>query len=177
MVSSEKLLDVKDGLAMGEIENVCVAVWRDGVTYARFERQRKALTEIVQRHPGEAAFLCVVEPTSNPPDDELREASAKMLVDQGQNLVCVALVIEGTGVRTAIVRTVLATIGMIWFRRKAVVEYVATVRSGVEWLSARVSIPSIDNFIKSVEDLRSRLGPPEKKLKTKSINSSRPTVY
>src|SRR5260221_13926411 len=90
--TAARVLSSTDGIAIAEVEPVCVVIWRDGVVPARFEKQRAGLAEVVDRHPGVAGFLCIIEPTAKPPDDKLRRASTDMLLSHGDRLKCVACV-------------------------------------------------------------------------------------
>lgn len=62
-----KLIHLGDGLALGEVGNVYVAVWRGPVTAPRFEAQRSGLAEVSARNPHGIGLLCVIEPTAKAP--------------------------------------------------------------------------------------------------------------
>lgn len=143
-------------VALAHIGPVCAAVWRRDVTQASFARQRAALAEVVARHPGSAAFLCVIEPTSKPPSDELRRASVAMLDEHGDRLKRVAMVIEGTGFRASLVRTILSGLALTWSRRSNL-NYFADVTHGVSWMSGALAIPSVTEVVLAVEATRDTL--------------------
>jgi hypothetical protein len=95
------------GLVVAEIGPVCLALWRSTVTRERFEAQRRGLERVVRAHPGEAGFLCLIEPTSPVPSVELQRASASLIAIHRPRLKFVACVIEGDGLRAFVVRRVL----------------------------------------------------------------------
>lgn len=53
-------------LVIGELDRLCVVVWRGAVTRERFERQRAALGDVARRHPDGMGFVCVIEPSAPP---------------------------------------------------------------------------------------------------------------
>jgi hypothetical protein len=141
---------------MAHVGNVCVALWRKKPTPERFRIQKQYLDEAVRARPGEVAFLCIVEPGSEPPDEDVRKASSEMVSAHGTNLKCVALVIEGTGFRAAITRSVLSGIVLV-IRSPAPVKYFDTPSSAAEWMRDRVDIHPMSTFIRQVEGLRNAL--------------------
>src|SRR5688500_9045829 len=74
-VEGPRVLYAQDGLVMAQIDTVCIAFWRNKPTPDRFKIQKSYLDQIVREHPGEAAFLVVVEAGSEPPDEPERKAS------------------------------------------------------------------------------------------------------
>jgi hypothetical protein len=152
------MLHREDGLVAAEIGSICVAMWRENSTLPRVERQRAALNEVVGKYPGEAGFLCVVESSSAAPDDEARKASSRMIEEHGSRLRAVAVVIEGSGFRASIVRSVASGIVLLArSKSKTPVSYFANVAEGVNWLSNVVTLGNQDDFVRSVEELRGYL--------------------
>jgi hypothetical protein len=155
------ILHVGDGLAVSRIGLVCVAVWRKDSTVERVKKQGEGLARVVGQAPGRAGFLCVVEENSAPPNEEARRASARMLEEQGDRLRAAAVVIEGSGFRASIVRSVAS--GIVWLARrqsKTPVSYVATVDAGAKWLADYVDIGSQEAFVREVELTRAALDIP-----------------
>ncbi len=152
-----KVVDVRDGLALGEIGPLAVAVWRSGVTRETFDRQSAALRAVVQSHPGAAGFLCIVETGAKPPDEALRRASAQMIVDHGDQLALAAAVIEGTGFQAAVTRSVLTTITMFMRELRAKVSFFPSVNDAAPWLCARIALPDPYIVARDVEALRAHL--------------------
>src|SRR5580704_2049134 len=126
--SPVRVVHCADGLALAEVSGHFVAIWRSGVTRPLFEWQRHFLAELLQRQPKGAAFVCVIEPTCKPPDDELRRASADMIAENESRLKCVAVVIEGDGFRAAIARSVLSGMVLLFPNRRVPVSYFSNVR-------------------------------------------------
>lgn len=148
---------MRDGLALGEIGPLCVAVWRSRVTHDSFNRQSAALRSVVQLHPGVAGFLCIVEPGANPPDEELRRASAHMIAVHGDRLALAAAVIEGSGFRAAVARSVLTTIAMVVPGLRTKVSFFSSVPDAAHWACARIELPDAHAVVADVEALRAYL--------------------
>jgi len=125
-----------DGLTMASFDYVCIAVWDTQPTPMLFEIQRSKLAAAVLSNPGRQMFLCVVSSGAAPPDQELREASAKMITTYGSKLAACACVIEGSGFRSAITRTVLTGITLL-IRTPSPVHFFESVASASDWLEKR----------------------------------------
>jgi hypothetical protein len=152
------VLSATDGLALGQIGPLCVALWRGAVTRERFDRQAAALAQVVASHPGYAGFMCIVEPGASPPNQELRRASAEMIESHGDRLAFVVPVIEGSGLQAGIAHGVLTTISLLVSRRKTRLVYFASVAAAVSWSRERATLPESVEVIGFVEDLRAKLG-------------------
>jgi hypothetical protein len=144
-----------DGLVMAERRGVSIAIWRRKPNRELFEVQKKCLDAVVSKNIGKSAFVCVVEPTSEPPDEDLRKAASAMISSHEKNLKCVALVIEGTGFRSAITRTVLSGIVMM-IRTPAPIKFFDTPKSACLWVGTQ--LPAVrDGLIEEIEALRGLL--------------------
>lgn len=128
-----RMVTVVDGLATAEVDNTSVLLWRGPVNAERFSLQRASIERVVRAHPGQAAVLCIIEPGSPPPSQELREAASAMLTQLAPKLRCVAYVIEGSGFRAAAVRGVLCGIELIR-RNSYTARYFASVEQATTWL-------------------------------------------
>ena len=122
-----RVLSSDDGLGIAEIGTVCLVVWRAPVIATRFERQRLALQRVVERCPGRAGFVCVIESGVPVPDDEFRRASIDLVGSHGDQLKCVVCVIEGSGFRAAATRSVLSGMALLLPRRGFEFRITATV--------------------------------------------------
>lgn len=154
--SSTTIVYCEDGIAIAEIGPVCVVIWRDEVTRPRFERQRAALSEVVRKHKPNAGFMCVVEPDVPPPNDELRRASTDMLTSLQAGIRCASGVIEGSGFKAALTRSVLSGITLLVGNRKSPNSYFATVDDAAAWMAKHVAIQP-GPFVAAVANLRARL--------------------
>lgn len=134
MGSSLEITHSDPSLIMAMHGPVCVALWRKKPTRELVEIQASQLARAVERAPGKVAFMCVVSPTAEPPDDAERSASAKMISVHGSKLSAVACVIEGSGFRAAITRTVLSGIVFI-IRTPSPIRLFESVELAVPWLS------------------------------------------
>jgi hypothetical protein len=143
------------GLVMAERRGVSIAIWRRKPNRQLFDIQKKCLDEVVAKNKGKAAFICIVEPTAEPPDDDIRKASSQMISFHETNLKCVALVIEGTGFRAAITRTVLSGIVML-IRTPAPIKYFDTPKAACMWLGTLLPLAR-DGLVEEIEALRALL--------------------
>src|SRR4051794_25278311 len=123
----------------------------------RFELQRRALTDFVDRSQGKVAFCCVVEPSSGVPSEDVRNASSRLFDSVGPRLGAIAMVIEGAGFRSALVRSVAAGIVMVMGKRTLPISYLANVREGAEWLQRYALVVTTADFEAAVESVRSAI--------------------
>lgn len=129
-----------EDLVLASYGRVCVAIWNHKPSMALFEEQRAALSACTKRYPGEAMFLCVVSDRADPPDSPVRDASAKMMRDHAKDMVGCACVIEGSGFRAAITRSVLT--GMTLLARTPVpLAYFENMAGAVQWLHPKTGQP------------------------------------
>lgn len=154
-----EIVKVGDGIVVGQVGNVCIALWRKKPTPERFEIQRACLEAAVKKTPGKIVFLCLVEAGTEPPDENIRKASSAMITGHGANLKAVAIVVEGTGFKAAISRTVLSGIVFL-IRTPSPIKYFESAASGAAWLAQFVPIGSLSNFVEQVELARTSLPKP-----------------
>jgi hypothetical protein len=153
------ILSSDHGLALGEAGPVCIAVWRGGVTRVRFQRQKVGLGDVVARHPGGAAFLCVVEATTNPPDEEQRRASIQLLTSFGSTLKCAALTIEAGGFRGALIRTVASAMAALRTSPRPPAAAFLGVTSAARWMGEHLPLGPAEELAAAVEVVRAVLPP------------------
>ena len=151
-----ELVAVGDGIVVAQIGPVCTALWRKKPTPARFEIQRRCLEEAVKKSPGNTMFMCLVEAGAEPPDDHIRKASSTMITGHGPNLKAVSIVVEGSGFKAAIARTVLSGIVLI-IRTPSPIKYFESAASAAAWLSQFALLGSIRKFVEQVEVARGSL--------------------
>jgi hypothetical protein len=142
---------------MGEVSNVCIVVWREPVTRVRFDSQRDGLAEVIARHPERAGFMCVIEPTAEPPNDELRRASAEMVRANQTGLRCIACVVEGTGFKNAIARSALSGIALLLGTRQVPVSVFGTVNAASTWMAPHVDMRDSVAIAAAVEAVRAEI--------------------
>lgn len=152
-----ELNDIRDGVALGQLGPLCIALWREEVTRPRFERQATALAAVVAAHRGNAGFMCIVEPESKPPNDELRRASARMIDSHGADLVFVAAVIEGSGFQASIVRSVLTAISLFLPRNKTKIGFFPNAMDAALWGCKHAALPPARTIVARVQALRTGL--------------------
>lgn len=146
------------GLMMLTYEHVCIAVWETKPTRDLFEIQRAHLAATVAREPGRAAFVCVVSQRADPPDQEVRDASSKMIASHGRKLTGCACVIEGSGFRSAITRTVLSGI-MLVVRSPVPYLFCESVTAACRWLESRGARDRLPDLADGIEQARATMKP------------------
>jgi hypothetical protein len=145
-------------LLVGQIGHVCVAVWTTKPTRALFDWQCTALADAVQRYPGRALFLCVISSKAGPPDQELRDASTKMIVSHQRQLAGCVCVIEGSGFRAAITRTVLTGIVSV-VRTPCPFGFVDSLQAGCDWLGKHSPRGSLTGLFQELARARAQEQP------------------
>lgn len=138
---------------------MCLAIWRKKPTRDLFEVQRFELSSTVASNPGNVAFLCVVEPKADAPDQEVRDASSAMITSHGKKLAACACVIEGDGFRAAITRTVLSGIALVT-RSPSPTRFFEGVPDASHWLNERLRLGEASAIAEQVELARKRLDGP-----------------
>jgi len=144
-----------EGLLLGGFGHVCVAVWNSKPTMALFESQRAALAATVMRHPGRALFLCIVSSKADPPDQDVRDGSAKMIISHDRQLAGCACVIEGSGFRAAITRTVLTGITLV-MRTPSPFGFSDSVTGGCQWLGQHSPRGSLAGLVEEIARVRAQ---------------------
>ena len=145
-----------DKLMMATFAHVCIAVWETKPTRELFEVQRSHLAAVVAAHPGRACFLCVVSPDAEPPDQEVRDASAKMMIAHGRELAGCACVIEGSGFRAAITRTVLTGI-LLMVRTPSPFAFLESVEAACRWFESKIAHEELLGFVEKIERARRQM--------------------
>lgn len=154
----DRVVHLGPGLVVGEFGPICVTIWRDSVDLARFQKQAEGVAAIAAKYPGKGAFVCIIEPTCEPPNDQLRKASVELINAHDDKLSCIAGVIEGQGFRPAIARSILVTMALL-FRKRAPHQFFSDVRGAAKWVGKHVDVDAA-RFITVVEGWRSTMEPP-----------------
>lgn len=102
-----RIIEVSPVCAMGEFERCLLTVWRLQPTIDAFNMRHAALTELAARNPGKCAYVELIEPESKPPTDEMRKVAVEAFRKLGSDLSCVGFVLDGTQLRSALVRAIL----------------------------------------------------------------------
>ncbi len=144
------------GLLMASYEQVCVAVWETKPILRLFDIQKAHLAAAVAREPGRALFMCVVSNRADPPDQEIRDSSSKMISGHGKDLAACACVIEGSGFRAAITRTVLSGIMMV-IRSPVPFNFCESVEVGCKWFESRSQRERIRGLADKIQSARAAM--------------------
>jgi hypothetical protein len=157
--SSLRTLSAEDGIAIGEIGPVCVVIWREAVIARRVQRLATAILQVVEQKGHGAGLFVVIEATCERPDDEQRQALIAIVASHEDKLKHMAVTIEATGFRAALVRSVLAGISLIDRRPGRRFHRVfGDVNAGAAFLRQHLELQA--DFLACVEDLRRQLAPP-----------------
>jgi hypothetical protein len=144
------------GLFVGSVGPVCLALWQTKPTRELVAVQRAYLARAVARDPKHVAFVCAVAASAHPPDEAERVASSQMITEHGANLAAVAGVIEGTGFRAAITRTVLS--GMVFVvRSPSPIRLFDSVPAAMPWLARQLGRTHMADLPGQFELARARL--------------------
>jgi hypothetical protein len=152
------LYHVGQGLASGVLENVFIEVWRAPMNPDLAAIERHAMLRTTLRNRKKTAVLCVIEPTSTPPDDDMKKATTDLLRECANDLTGLAVVIEGDGFRAAMIRAVLGTIQMLFGRRDFAIKYFADTKSASVWLTTEnhTTVPA-EGLYEASEEMRALL--------------------
>lgn len=152
-----------DALALGSLGNVCVAHWRGLKTRERARHERMWLDRVAMEHPRCTLALFVIAETAPPLDDEMRQAAADTIRARARDLAGVAVVIEGTGFRGALIRALLTAIESVLGAHAFPSKYFAEVPRASAWLGtlgARADSARITELAELLRDARgARLAP------------------
>jgi hypothetical protein len=133
------------GLLLGSVGPVCLALWQTKPTRELVAIQRAYLARAVAHDPGHVAFVCAVAASAHAPDEAERAASAAMINEHGAKLAAVACVIEGSGFRAAITRTVLSGIVFV-VRSPSPIRLFESVTAATPWLARQLGRADIAHF-------------------------------
>jgi hypothetical protein len=146
-------------LGISQVGPVCLVVWRDKVTPERFELQRTALRSLAAKHAQPVALMCVVQPSSPPPDAAMRRASIAMVDELGSRLSCVACVIEGGGLIAATTRSVLSGMALLINKTSVPIKFTGTISVAADWIAVHCSSASAPDLLSAYVTLSSRMPP------------------
>lgn len=141
------------GLLLGTCGEVFFAVWSTKPTPELFELQRAGLAAAVQANPGRTFFLCVVSPNADPPEQAERDASSRMISQHGGNLLGTACVVEGSGFRAAITRTVLTGI-VLFIRTPSPITFFDSVDAASSWMQRRSRGRDLSRLAAQLDEVR-----------------------
>jgi hypothetical protein len=136
---SLRVLHAGADVVIGQVRETLVSIWRNQPLPRTFGWQRTELTRLVRKLPGQASFMCVIEDSCAPLDDPLRKETVQMLAGFGRNLRALAVVIEGSGFKASITRSVLVGIQLL-SRLPVPVKFFRSAEEGAPWLHSDASM-------------------------------------
>jgi hypothetical protein len=156
LAPKSRVLHCDERFAMSQVGDVCIGIWRKKPTLASFNAQRDLLTQAVVSGADGAGYICIIESSAEPPDDEIRRASARMVTSQGTKLKRVACVIEGSGFQAAITRSVLSGI-LRFIRTPSPIKLFASAPVAAAWMEVGTNPGPLPELEQHIEALRKRL--------------------
>lgn len=172
---SVQVLALVDGLATAAVGHCCVLLWRAGVTEARFQLQKEALEHVTDLYPGDASILCVIEPASEPPSQELRGKASRLLNELGPKIRCLSFVVEGTGFRAAMIRGVLSSLELLKRDKSFPTRYFGHAAHGATWIETQTG-QAASEMSNGVNYLRERLNRQYQERQSVRASGERPSV-
>lgn len=154
-----RALPSEPGVALGALDHLCIVLWRGPVTRPRFQAQHAALAEVAERYRNGIGFLCVIEPTASPPNDELRKASAAMIKEFERSFLAIACVVEGNGFVSAVGRSALSAISLLLGSRRYPLGIHADTPTASSWLNENMTGVDPRMVNDAVEALRASMPP------------------
>lgn len=109
-----------EGVKFGVYRQLLALVHQRAPTFADLHAREPFLARMVRKYPGGLALVTVVEEDTRGelPDAEYRKASQRQIERYAGRFKCAAVVLEGSGVRFTLLRTLLR--GMVMFTRDQV---------------------------------------------------------
>ena len=144
-----------DGLALGNIGNVFVNVFRQRGTLPRIAQVRARLEKLILQYPEGIAQILVFEETSidgTVRADE-RAAGTEMAKQFAPNTLALAYVFEGGGFRAASARMVLSAIRLV-SRSEYPNRIFSSVPEGTSWLGEQLPGADMRRVAALIEELR-----------------------
>jgi len=111
--SGLKVIEAGRVCAMAEFKRCLLTVWHLQPTREAFDARHEALIDLAKRFPGKCGYVELIEPNSKPPPDELRKIAVEVFRKLGKDLCCIGFVVDGTQLRSALVRAIIATMSFL----------------------------------------------------------------
>ena len=112
-----------------------------------------------RRAPGQVTVVIAIEPSTPVPGEEARAALAD-LICAGPPVRCTAIVAEGVGFRSSMVRSVVTSL-LLQARQTTPVKVATTVAEAARWAATQGVLKAGDlerDVVKTVESARAKIG-------------------
>ncbi len=150
------VLSSRDNYALGVYGNVLSVVSR-GVTDLPYVAAIVAAGQKMKQTQPKTQFglFTLVEEQAGMPDGATREAMAKMLVALAPQFVCSALVMEGGGMRTSIIRSIASGVTLL-AKQPYPHKIFAELTQGTSWIMSHLKADGFDGqgLSQAVDGLR-----------------------
>ncbi len=140
---------------MGTVGPVFVVVWTNHTTLEGVAASRDGLGQLAVHNPA-LGFLNIVDIKAPPPSAKVRSAMAAVLDDFAEHLSASAVVVEGEGIRAALVRSVVIGLTML-AKQPFPHQAFATSSAACKWLSEHLAVEDpqfVDELYQGVCALR-----------------------
>jgi hypothetical protein len=158
--STLRVLDATEGWAMGVIDHCLLVIWRTQPTPDAFRFRNAALSAVVAQYRGGAALVEVVEPNSTPPQDDARRVAMSVYKGLGDDLTAIAMLIEGSYIRSTLVRAILTTM-MFFVKQLQPTRVFRSVGETAAWIGPAVRAGSgfEQRLNVAIAELRAKIKP------------------
>ncbi|MEO8846980.1 MAG: hypothetical protein ABI591_28830 [Kofleriaceae bacterium] len=145
---------------MGVIDHCLLVIWRTQPTPDAFRFRNTALAAVVAKYPTRAALVEVVEANSTPPQDDARRVAMSVYKDLGDDLTAIAMLIEGSYIRSTLVRAILTTM-MFFVKQLQPTKVFRSVSDTAEWIGPAVRAGSgfEQRLNRAITELRAQIKP------------------
>lgn len=99
--------------SVGSRGNVIVVHWRSRPTLSAVLRIREVIDRVLETQPGGIGFLAIADTEVSAPDGETRDEFARVMRERADRILGSAMVIDGTGLKAAAARVVVAAITLL----------------------------------------------------------------
>ena len=150
------------GTVLAVTGNVVFAIWRGSATEEMYRRINEELVQLTTRYPRNCAYMQVIEASAKPPTAADRKIAMDGVKAVGDELPCVVVVVEGTAIRSTLVRAVLTGMTLL-IPRMQKTKILGRVEDGPTWIKKTLGLND-ENFEADlrakVEEIRRQIPPP-----------------
>jgi hypothetical protein len=136
---STTVLETTPGSILGAAENCLIMIWRGVATETMYLRIGEELVTLTQRFPHNCAYLDIVESKATPPSAALRKIAMQNVRRVEDKLGCAVVVIEGSELRSTLVRAVLTGMSLLLPRMRNT-KIVRNVDDATAWIKKTLSL-------------------------------------
>ena len=156
-----QVLKTMPGTILAATGNVIIAIWRGIATEEMYRRINDELLQLTTRYPQHCAYMQIIETSAKPPTAAHRKIAMDGVKAVGDKLGCVLVVVEGSEIRSTLVRAVLTGMTLL-IPRMQKTKISGRVDDGLAWLKKALGLKD-ENFeadlIAKVKEIRAQIPP------------------